>query len=225
MPLIRGSSTIDTIDELRTIAASLIDQEQSALAGRAAGESISCRRGCTACCNQAVPVGPAELRALDAAIDALPAAQRERTRAAIAERAQRLRSLGFGADDLNHTSGDERQAVIEHYFAAGVPCPLLDGDTCIAREARPLTCRDYLVTSDPEHCATLPNENIVRVRLGRNVIDGFARAEYEAGDRGTSILALALDQPIPDSAPLEPYSTGQAVELLTQPQASNPRDS
>lgn len=216
MPLIRGSGgPVTSIDAVRVIAAELIDQEQRAAYRSGRADDVSCRRGCTACCAQAVPVGPAELRAIVAAIDELDEDARVDTRRRIAVRAEDLRGLGFSSRDLQGRDGAERRAVSQRYFAAGIECPLLDGDTCVVRDARPLICRDYLVTSDPKHCESLDDEQTVRVRFGRNVVGAFGGLQRHIGDDESRILALALDEGIPESGPVPRESTAAYVRALT----------
>jgi hypothetical protein len=38
------------------------------------------------------------------------------------------------------------------YFHAGVPCPFLEDECCSIHPIRPLSCREYIVTSPPELC-------------------------------------------------------------------------
>lgn len=222
MPLvIRNELGVDSAESLRGLAAEWIDRAQSGAEADAL-DPISCRAGCTACCHQAVPVGPTELAALVGAIERLPDEARGRIRQQIDDAGRRLRALGFSSDDPITIVGPQRTDWARRYFDAGVPCPLLDGDTCALRDERPLVCRDYLVTSDPEHCRSFDGEKIVRIRAGRDVVAGFARHEASLGRRGSHVLALALSEPVPELDAFEPMSLDTALETLLpklQPQA------
>lgn len=223
MPLTRSASaTIRSIDETLALAHQLIDQDQASLFQSDAGSTVACRSGCTSCCHQAVPVGPAELRGLAAAITELPSEQRRRVEERISDTAERLRDLGFTADSLNELSGDERQALSERYFAADVPCPLLLDGTCATRDARPLACREYLVSSDPVHCESMPSSQVVRIRTKRDVLDGFSQIEHHMGDRGSYVLAIALAAAPPASTEQEPRSFGAVMRELSAPTRGRP---
>jgi len=53
-------------------------------------------------------------------------------------------------------------ALAMQYFHEGVPCPFLENESCSIHQSRPLSCREYLVTSPPENCAK-PSPETVRV--------------------------------------------------------------
>lgn len=216
MPLTRtAGTTIRSTDEALVLARQVIDQDQTALWNSELAADISCRSGCTACCHQAVPVGLAELRSLRQAIAELKPATRGRVEERIVSTATQLRTAGFDADDLNQRSGDARHQRAADYFDLQLPCPLLDDGTCVTRDARPLACREYLVTSDPEHCTTLPSSNVVRFRSRRDVLGNFARLEQRAEEPNAFILALALDGEIPSSPVRAPMATRDVFAALT----------
>jgi hypothetical protein len=78
-----------------------------------------------------------------------------------------------------------------------------------------LVCREYIVTSDPVHCATLDREAIVRIRPKRDLLAGFARVSAALADEDRFVLALALDGEIPEPPDNPPKSGVSAVRLLT----------
>jgi Fe-S-cluster containining protein len=119
----------------------------------AEGREVSCRAGCGACCRQLVPVAPAEARALARLVEALPEPRRERVRRRFDAALDALEPLGL-MERLDQNRGD-RQRIAREYFAAGVACPFLEDEACSIHADRPLSCREYLVTSPPELCAAL----------------------------------------------------------------------
>jgi Fe-S-cluster containining protein len=131
----------------------------------AEGRAPSCRAGCAACCRQLVPISVIEARALARAVDALPPARREAVRARFAAAIAALTRLGLldpaappGRMVLRSAIADPRAAwgdVNRRYFAAQIPCPLLEDERCSLYEERPLVCREYLVTTPAERCAEL----------------------------------------------------------------------
>jgi hypothetical protein len=56
----------------------------------AAGKTVSCSKGCAACCRQPVPVTPPEAYALLRLVENLPEPRRTDVRARFADRARRL---------------------------------------------------------------------------------------------------------------------------------------
>lgn len=161
----------------------------------AEGRAISCRAGCGACCRQLVPVAPAEARALARLVEALPEPRRATVRARFDDALETLNGLGI-LDRLDQDP-DSRRAVGMDYFRAGVACPFLEDEACSIHSDRPLACREYLVTSPPEHCAdaaygieTVPLEASPSVALlNADLRDGWTPL----------VLALVQDAQAPPS--------------------------
>jgi Fe-S-cluster containining protein len=136
-------------------------------AAREAGKPVSCRAGCGACCRQLVPVSEPEALYLAELVEAMPperaATVRERFRAAV-------EALGPGlVDRLRDTSGlktmEDRRAIGLEYFRAGVACPFLENENCSIYENRPLSCREYLVSSPAVNCSHPTAETITMAPL------------------------------------------------------------
>ena len=132
------------------------------------GGKVSCRAGCGACCSQIVPVSEHEARRIAELVSEMPEARRteilERFQRAVEAFRQaglydRMRELG-GMEDRT-----ERAKLGLEYFAVGVPCPFLEDQSCGIYEDRPLRCREYLVTSPPEHCAQPTAETVKGLRM------------------------------------------------------------
>ena len=119
------------------------------------GKSISCRAGCGACCRQLVPISEPEARALSALVEAMPPERRARVRQRFRDACDQLEtaSLLERARDLKSVPLSERRAFGLEYFQAGVPCPFLEDESCGIHPDRPISCREYLVTSPAGHCA------------------------------------------------------------------------
>jgi Fe-S-cluster containining protein len=115
------------------------------------GETVSCRKGCGACCRQPIPVTPAEAFRLARLVESFPEARRERTRRRF-ERALRTATEEIPEGAFFHSS--------EKYFGLGLPCPFLVRESCSIHPDRPSTCREQLVTSPAVHCASFPNSSI-----------------------------------------------------------------
>jgi Fe-S-cluster containining protein len=151
-----------------------------------AGRPISCRAGCGACCRQMVPISIFEAEALTAWLATLPEAQM----AVIRERFHRALSALRDAGVIDKIVDGDRSSDQEHaqqvaidYFHAGVPCPFLVDESCSIHPIRPLSCREYLVTSSPELCKD-PSVNDVSgiqfpVRLSRALFAFGQQLEHD----------------------------------------------
>jgi Fe-S-cluster containining protein len=145
-----------------------------------AGRPISCRAGCGACCRQMVPVSLFEAEALTEWIRTLP----EERRAQLEERFHRallaLRDAGvlesIVSSDWALEEGLATELAIE-YFHAGVACPFLEDESCSIHPIRPLSCREYLVTSPPALCQDPSVNDVSGVQLPLKL----SRALYSFG--------------------------------------------
>jgi Fe-S-cluster containining protein len=130
------------------------------------GETVACRRGCSACCRaQPVPVTPAEAHALSRLVESLPDPRRAEVRARFADRVARMRAAGLDSHFLERDTSltlEQARAIAGRYFALGLVCPFLEVDACGIYPDRPFVCRQYLVTSPAELCAD-PFANAVQV--------------------------------------------------------------
>lgn len=130
---------------------------------KTAGREISCRKGCGACCRQLVPISRTEARAMRALIAAQPRDRQAALRQRFAEAGARLRAAGLSEallDPGKRQSRTDRDLSLA-YFAQRIPCPFLEEESCSIHPSRPLVCREYLVTSPAEACAS-PTQDGVR---------------------------------------------------------------
>jgi Fe-S-cluster containining protein len=124
------------------------------------GRTISCRKGCGACCRQLVPISRTEGERLLALLASLPTERREQLHARFAAAAAVLDDAGL-VDRSGRTDRDLSAA----YFALGIACPFLEDESCSIHAERPLVCREYLVTSPAELCAGPAQEGVTPVAV------------------------------------------------------------
>jgi Fe-S-cluster containining protein len=127
----------------------------------AAGKSVSCAKGCAACCRQLVGISLIEAQALAALVEAMPEPRRSAVRDRFEAVKARTKESGVferGRDDRASatesplaSTPDDRLSV--DWFALGVPCPFLEDELCSIHEVRPLVCREHLVTSPSVACS------------------------------------------------------------------------
>ncbi len=135
---------------------------------RRAGKSISCRAGCGACCRQMAPVSLFEAEALAAWMRSLPEARRAELEQRFHRALSALRDAGVLDKILaSEWALDEEQTtqLAIDYFHAGAACPFLEDESCSIHPMRPLSCREYLVTSPPELCRDPTANEVSGVRL------------------------------------------------------------
>jgi Fe-S-cluster containining protein len=154
-----------------------------------AGLSISCKAGCGACCRQMVPLSLFEAEALAVWIATLDPNTRQILAQRFHQALLKLASAGLIdrliSEDWLADTVFAQQLVLD-YFSQGVPCPFLQDESCSIHPIRPLICREYLVTSDPRHCADPAALQINPVPLPLNFsrVLNHMGAELEAGSHG-----------------------------------------
>ena len=141
-----------------------------------AGQHISCRMGCAACCRMLVPLSPPEAFALKDYVDSLPADRRHHIAQRLAETKSHLEEHGLldqlssVAEGTTTRSDEDFEPLNRAYYALRMPCPFLEQEMCSIYEARPAACRELLVTSPAEWCQDLVRNPVqpipVPIRMG-----------------------------------------------------------
>ncbi len=144
----------------------------------AGGRTISCARGCGACCRQIVPITEAEARRVARLVEELPEPRRTEVRARFERARERLGEAGL-LPRLRSPDAFEKEEFSPFglaYFHLGIPCPFLEEESCSIYADRPISCREYLVTSPAACCADPKPETVERVELAATVWTALARA-------------------------------------------------
>ena len=212
-----GPTTVaDLLPAARAIADAVVGETAAAV--ERLGACVSCGPGCGACCRMLVNVSEVEARRLREVVLALPEPRRSLVLARFAEALRRLDGAGL-LPTLRRAGSlgpDAIDALTGAYFRLRIPCPFLEAESCSIYEERPVTCREYLVTSDPAHCATGSPADVVRVRLPVRTFNALARwgvppAEHFLERFVPLILALEWAEAHPDGPPARP-----GVELFRE---------
>ena len=125
------------------------------------GQSISCRKGCAACCRMLVPLSAPEAFALQEYVKQLPADRRTQLLNRLHDTKDRMKQAGLWdrmsdvAEASKQVSDEELDPINQSYYALRIPCPYLENELCSIYEARPAACRELLVTSPAELCQDL----------------------------------------------------------------------
>jgi Fe-S-cluster containining protein len=181
----------------------IIQNIESAIIGRVAeeareaGSPISCKAGCAACCRQMVPLSLFEAEALAKWIHGLPEEQQAELEKRFHGALSSLREAGLIdriLDPAWRLEDGFAAEIAEDYFHASVACPFLENENCGIYSIRPLACREYLVTSDPEFCRDPGWKDVhgvgLPLRLSR-VLYSFSR-QLERDPRGWIPLVFLL---------------------------------
>lgn len=156
-----------------------------------AGRPITCSAGCSACCQQLVPVTPAEIRTVAAAVSRLEPEHRARIDARL-DALEPALDRRFGLDTLEHLERQSREARHDiglAYFRMGHQCPFLEQGVCSIRSDRPAACREYAVLSPPVHCADL-SDGQEPLRLPANPSNTLTQVRF--GGEPTPLMPLAV---------------------------------
>jgi Fe-S-cluster containining protein len=171
---------------VQSLADGLVEMAVRTVEGR--GEAVSCKKGCGACCRQLVPISEVEARQIGALVEAMPEPRRSEIRTRFAEARRRLQESGM-LDKLQQRGAWADEAVQQiglDYFHLGIPCPFLEEESCSIHPDRPITCREYLVTSPAENCARPTREGIRTVPLALKLWTEVAR--FDQGDPASRFI-------------------------------------
>ena len=141
------------------------------------GHKISCQKGCGACCRTLVPISEVEARHIHDLVEELPERRRAEIRGRFAQARQRLQQAGLLDSLLRPETWTDEVflSLATRYFELQIPCPFLEEESCSIHPQRPVTCREYLVTSPAENCSHPTPETIERVHLPVRIFNAIAR--------------------------------------------------
>jgi Fe-S-cluster containining protein len=162
------------------------------------GGKISCSKGCGACCRQLVPISEVEARFVAELVESLPEPRRAQIKTRFDEALKRLAEGGL-IEKLREPERWYREGYREfglEYFRQKIPCPFLDDESCSIYGGRPVTCREFLVTTPARNCQSPSTEAIRSVKLP--LLVGPALAKFETRQEGPAEprwvpLVLALE--------------------------------
>lgn len=163
------------------------------------GKTISCRKGCDACCYQLIPISRAEGFNLLNLIDAMPSDQQHDVKRRFNDNMNALKEAGIlelMEQAINSNDRKQLREIGVLYFNLKLPCPFLIEQSCGIHQDRPLSCREFLVVSDSVHCSDPTPDNVEGVVLPKRIspiVYGMSR-EYEEGGRGFLPLIQLLDK-------------------------------
>lgn len=132
-------------------------------------KTVSCQKGCAACCRMMVPVSAPEAFALRELVRSLPIERQERLLGRLDETRSILRSHGLWhrlleISEATEVLDDEAlEPVNREYYTLRTPCPFLEDELCSIYEERPAACRELLVTSPATWCQDVVKNPVEQV--------------------------------------------------------------
>ena len=153
------------------------------------GRAISCRKGCGACCRQLVPLSPPEAWLVAELVERMADSKRSVLDGKFARAGKALEEARARTPDA---SAADREAVPRAYFAQGVACPFLEDESCSIHLHRPSVCREYLVTSPPEHCDLRAKKPIARIPVAVRLREALTRLTATLLGRSFEVIPLPL---------------------------------
>lgn len=138
--------------------------EMGVEAARSEGLAVSCKAGCGACCRQMVPLAEIEAYRIAEMVDGFEEPRRSEIRGRFEKAFEKLAATGLfhKLSSVLELEPAEREELVLEYFRMGIPCPFLENESCSIHDDRPLSCREYLVSSDPDNCANNLTATAVR---------------------------------------------------------------
>jgi hypothetical protein len=160
-----------------------------------------------------VPILEAEARFLVDLVDGIPVTEQTRILARWRKVIRTLAREGLLRDlrKVNELSEPTVRDLTLGYFHLQIPCPFLDGARCAIYDNRPLSCREYMVTSPSGNCARFGESEILRVRMPGSIL-----TRLTTGPTGTQCrvpLVLAFEKAV-RGPPRQRRSSGP--ELLAE---------
>lgn len=157
-----------------------------------AGESISCKAGCGACCRQIVPISPSEAHAIRQLVESFAETKQQVVRLRFADAISRLKAAGLLEPLLNPEEQLDEGQMAEDYFRLGIACPFLENESCSIHQDRPLACREYLVTSPAEECSRPGDHNVRCVYVAPKCSWALRAMDWDAQPTKSGWLPLVL---------------------------------
>jgi Fe-S-cluster containining protein len=195
------------------------------------GKTVSCRRGCGACCRQLVPISGTEAREIRTLVRELPEPRRTEVEGRYRAARERLDGAGLSEPLLSSRPFEpgEAERLGLAYFHLGIACPFLEDEACSIYEDRPIACHEYLVTSDPAHCARPSAETVECVPVASRVSTALSRVGRGPEQTGRAWVPLIAALDWAEQNPEEPSRPGpvllrELIEELTSPSRNTSAD-
>ena len=163
-------------------------------AANSQGKSVSCQAGCGACCRHFVAVSEVEAYDIADIVEKMPEPRRSEVKKRFDQAVAHFTEIGWieRFENCGDYAEKASQQVMADYFKEGVPCPFLVDESCSIHEERPLTCREYLVTSPAENCSNPSKYEIDLVKLPTRPLGHILGLGQEKPLNGLNVVPLIM---------------------------------
>ncbi len=161
-------------------------------AAKSQGKTISCQAGCGACCRHFVALSEIEAYDIAELVEKMPEPNRSQVKERFDQAVAHFTDIGWleRFENCGDYTDKESLRVLADYFKEGVPCPFLVDESCSIHEDRPLTCREYLVTSPAENCTDPSKYEIDLVKLPTRPLGHILELGQEKPLNGLNVVPL-----------------------------------
>jgi Fe-S-cluster containining protein len=163
-----------------------------------AGRTISCQKGCAACCRMLVPISAPEALALADTVDRLEQHERHRLLVKIDLTKQRLaranlfNRLSALAESTAPVDDKAVEPLNRAYYALRMPCPFLENEACSIYADRPAACRELAVTSPAEECQDMTSATIQAVPVAVRISTALSLLWADLTETAPRLIPLPL---------------------------------
>lgn len=173
------------------------------------GKTVSCKKGCGACCKQLVPITKTETWQITELVNKLPKEKQKRIKQAFNEARETLQNSSLWEQLSNTALIKNKREIGFDYFDLNISCPFLEDNACSIHQHRPLSCREFLATSDPVFCNTPRDMKIESIDIPVRVSNSLRRIE---DDQTTAPPVEAFVEWVPLSLALDWANTHDEPE-------------
>ena len=189
----------DIVPLMRSLGEEALKLEEAK--AQRAGQTVSCQKGCGACCRVMVPVSPPEAFVLKNRVEQLPAAHRDRIRRRLSAVKDTLNEAGLLgrlvqlSETRTQLSDEDMEPINQAYYAQRLPCVFLEDESCSIYEFRPAACREYLVTSPATFCQDMTDPAVKPISIPFRIatVLSLMWAKLAGGPARLIPLPIALD--------------------------------
>lgn len=152
----------------------------------------SCKKGCTACCDQLIPVSIPEAFMIHDLVSAMSESQQNEVLSRIVDAEETLEALGIDAHSLENSGDQSVRQLLAQYHRSGVRCPFLENEMCSIYASRPTSCREYFVSSPRENCSKIGEVVVSRIPISIRMAQALAGVAARVLGRDAMLLPLSF---------------------------------
>lgn len=161
------------------------------------GQSITCCKGCSACCSYLIPLSVPEAFRLREELLSLPANKSNQILNSCFDTAERIldnRPPTLSLKNSPKSAQSQTGLISKWYSGLKLACPFLSDGLCMLYEQRPLACREHIVSGSAILCQTSHKGDPNVVPMPVSILEALSQltAELEQSDIEAVMLPFAF---------------------------------